>query len=136
MTNSNNDIKMVKQQITAKSRKLKASWTVDIETEIMTVMSQDIQYEIDWQVLCEIDPDRKNWIELDFSDTAKKAGRDVIEAWCKETFKHGIRFGAKWQAERMYSEEDLLSAFEAGMMFIGEDKGSFKEWFEQFKKKK
>jgi hypothetical protein len=43
--------------------------------------------------------------------------------------------GAKWQAERMYSEEDLLSAFEAGMMFIGEDKGSFREWFEQFKKK-
>ena len=42
--------------------------------------------------------------------------------------------GAKWQQERMYSEEDLLSAFEAGMMFIGEDKGSFKEWFEQFKK--
>ena len=43
--------------------------------------------------------------------------------------------GAKGQAERMYSEEDLLSAFEAGMMFIGEDKGSFREWFEQFKKK-
>jgi hypothetical protein len=37
--------------------------------------------------------------------------------------------------ERMYSEEDLLCAFEAGMMFIGEDKGSFKEWFEQFKNK-
>lgn len=89
MTNSNNDIKMVKQQITAKSRKLKASWTVDIETEIMTVMSQDIQYEVDWQVLCDIEPDRKHWIELDFSDTAKEAGRDVIEAWCKETFNHG-----------------------------------------------
>ena len=89
MTNSNNDIKMVKQQITAKSRKLTASWTVDVETEIMSLMSQDIQDEIDWQVLCDIDPDRKNWIELDFSDTAKKAGRDVIEAWCKETFKHG-----------------------------------------------
>ena len=43
--------------------------------------------------------------------------------------------GAKLQAERMYSEEDLLSAFEAGMMFIGEDKGSFREWFEKFKKK-
>jgi hypothetical protein len=43
--------------------------------------------------------------------------------------------GAKWQAERMYSEEELLIAFEAGMMFIGEDKGSFGEWFEQFKKK-
>ena len=46
-----------------------------------------------------------------------------------------FELGAKWQAERMYSYEDLLSAFEAGMMFIGEDKGSFKEWFEQFKKK-
>jgi hypothetical protein len=45
-----------------------------------------------------------------------------------------LNFGAKWQAERMYSEEDLLSAFKAGMMFIGEDKGSFREWFEQFKK--
>ena len=43
--------------------------------------------------------------------------------------------GAAWQAERMYTEEDLLNAFEAGMMFIGEDKGSFREWFEQFKKK-
>ena len=50
-------------------------------------------------------------------------------------FKQGFIDGAKWQSERRYSEEDLLSAFEAGMMFIGEDKGSFKEWFEQFKKK-
>ena len=47
----------------------------------------------------------------------------------------GFIKGAKWQQERSYSEEDLLGAFEAGMMFIGEDKGSFKEWFEQFKKK-
>ena len=49
--------------------------------------------------------------------------------------KKGFIEGAKWKEERMYSEEDLLSAFEAGMMFIGEDKGSFNEWFEQFKKK-
>ena len=46
-----------------------------------------------------------------------------------------FQFGAKWLQEKMYSEEDLLSAFEAGMMFIGEDTGSFREWFEQFKKK-
>jgi hypothetical protein len=73
---------------------------------------------------------------------------EVAEKWVFETNGHkwsnnddtaGDNFasfiaGAKWQAERMYSEEDLLSAFEAGMMFIGEDKGSFREWFEQFKK--
>jgi hypothetical protein len=52
-----------------------------------------------------------------------------------KTLKTGFEEGAKWKAERMCSEEDLLSAFKAGMMFIGEDKGSFKEWFEQFKKK-
>jgi len=26
----------------------------------------------------------------------------------KETFKHGVRFGAKWQEERMYSEEEVI----------------------------
>jgi len=89
MTDSNKEFNIVKQQITAKSRKLSARWTVVNATEILTVLGQDMQYEIDWKVLCDIDPDRKHWIELDFSDTAKEAGRDVIEAWCKETFKHG-----------------------------------------------
>ncbi|MEI6882223.1 MAG: hypothetical protein WCK82_12950 [Bacteroidota bacterium] len=65
--------------------------------------------------------------ELSFYDT-------VEEIPVKEIAKKDFIEGAKWQAERMYSEEDLLSAFEAGMMFIGEDKGSFREWFEQFKK--
>ena len=58
-------------------------------------------------------------------------GKEDINEDCRESFIEG----AKWQAERMYSKEDLLGAFEAGMMFIGEDKGSFEEWFEQFKKK-
>ena len=41
--------------------------------------------------------------------------------------------GAKWQAERMYSEEDLKSAF-----FNGGDMKDIEEfnyWLEQFKKK-
>ena len=88
MTNSNNDIKIVRTQIEAKSRKLAASWTVDVETEIMTIMSQDIQREIDWQVLCELDPGRKNWIEIPFSKSARAAGDAVIEAWAKEAFNN------------------------------------------------
>jgi hypothetical protein len=58
------------------------------------------------------------------------------------SFKNGFKFGAKWQAERMYSEEDLRKAFENG---VGSGKyqqeygikGSmnFEDWFEQFKKK-
>jgi hypothetical protein len=90
MTNSNNDIKIVRTQIEAKSRKLKASWTVEspTETEILTIMSQDLQRDIDWSVLCKIDPGRKNWIEIPFSKSAQAAGDAVIEAWAKEAFNN------------------------------------------------
>lgn len=68
----------------------------------------------------------KNWI-------TKNSG--IKSLLTPEFVRESFIAGAKWQQERMYGEEDLLNAFEAGMMFIGEDKGSFKEWFEQFKKK-
>ena len=44
--------------------------------------------------------------------------------------------GAKWQQERMYSEEDLIDAFNEGQAF--NVRGMLiqgKQWFEQFKKK-
>lgn len=41
--------------------------------------------------------------------------------------------GAKWQAERMYNEEDLKSAFFNGGNM--KDLEEFNYWFEQFKKK-
>jgi hypothetical protein len=108
MTNSNNDIKIVRTQIEAKSRKLAATWTFEpaAETEIMTIMSQDIQRDIDWQVLCELDPGRKNWIEISFSKSARAAGDVMIEDWCKKTFQGGyyvfsdrILFGRAEDAE-------------------------------------
>jgi hypothetical protein len=47
--------------------------------------------------------------------------------------------GAKWQAERMYSEEDMAESFVACWKSNVPDgiecKVSFKEWFKQFKKK-
>ena len=51
--------------------------------------------------------------------------------------------GAEWQAERMYSEEDMKLAFDAGHKkgFSGYPNTEnwkelpFNEWFEQFKKK-
>ena len=48
---------------------------------------------------------------------------------------------AKWQQERMYSEEDLREAFKQSRMAKIFEKdmppvyNSFDEWFEQFKKK-
>lgn len=51
-------------------------------------------------------------------------------------FKLGFIKCAKWQAERMYSEEDMKEAFKQGQNYENFDgEYSFKEWFEQFKKK-
>ena len=41
--------------------------------------------------------------------------------------------GAKWQAERMYSEEDMEEAFTNGLNRSFDS--DFDRWFEQFKKK-
>ncbi len=52
-----------------------------------------------------------------------------------EKYRDGFIAGAKWQAEKMYSEEDMKLSFETGRNFqlTGED--NFNELIEQFKKK-
>jgi len=55
--------------------------------------------------------------------------------------QEGFIKGAKWQQERMYSEEDLRKAFRHSRQALIFEKDmppvyeSFEEWFEQFKKK-
>jgi hypothetical protein len=60
-------------------------------------------------------------------------GIDICNA-SKECFIEG----AKWQSERMYSEEEVEKMVRAAYTF-GEKEfkyfGAFKEWFKQFKKK-
>lgn len=57
------------------------------------------------------------------------------------TSKADFIAGAKYQAERMYSEEDLKEAFKQSRNAFIFEEGmppvykSFEEWFEQFKKK-
>jgi len=68
-----------------------------------------------------------------------------------EFIRHAFKEGAKWQQERMYTEEDMKLAYFSAIQSTGEgwngeyaegnnpnieDKFSeeFKEWFEQFKK--
>jgi hypothetical protein len=43
--------------------------------------------------------------------------------------------GAKWQAERMYSEEDVLEILFELSCNSYTDKEEMEEWFEKFKKK-
>jgi hypothetical protein len=78
--------------------------------------------------------------------------KETLEEACKRIKKEldysefdytSFKLGAKWQAQRMYSEEDLREAFIAGgNSQIEEDDGYgsaymeyMEEWFEQFKKK-
>ena len=50
------------------------------------------------------------------------------EQW---TERYVFKLGAKWQKERMYSEEDMREAYKYGRIW---DDTSFEEWLEQFKK--
>jgi hypothetical protein len=57
--------------------------------------------------------------------------------YCTTEYKEGIEVGAKWQAERMYSEEEVKKLI-VDFLFtkrIGREVGSVKEWFEKHKKK-
>jgi hypothetical protein len=49
--------------------------------------------------------------------------------------EEAIILGAKWQQERMYSEDDLRNAYRWGTTVNHGTKEHFNEWFEQFKKK-
>jgi hypothetical protein len=53
-----------------------------------------------------------------------------------EFLRHAFKEGAKWQQERMYTEEDMINAFNEGQALNVRGKLiQGKEWFEQFKKK-
>lgn len=65
---------------------------------------------------------------------------EAFEKWADQQSEKGVgydkldvlRFGAKWQQERMYSEMDIvliLSKFRDMKMI------AFSEWFEKFRKK-
>jgi hypothetical protein len=58
----------------------------------------------------------------------------------KINIKEAIQFGAKWQQERMYSEEEVIELLNEREDYLGSNPSIFdylsnKEWFEQFKKK-
>jgi hypothetical protein len=76
-------------------------------------------------------------------EAAESYVRNESDVTLKLISKYSFKDGAKWQAERMYSEEDLKRAFEAGHKkgFSGYPNTEnwkelpFEKWLEQFKKK-
>jgi len=89
-------------------------------------------------------------VEESKQETLKEAAENYAEIYrcpatnyneyCKHDIISAINFGAKWQAERMYSEEEVLDLL---AKFRRENRGKdfipfkdIQEWFEQFKKDK
>jgi hypothetical protein len=59
--------------------------------------------------------------------------------YCKHDIISAFNNGAKWQSERMYSEDDMIEYADYSWKFSNDNRHknplSPKEWFEQFKKK-
>ena len=54
----------------------------------------------------------------------------------KEGVYHGVLEGAKWQAERMYSESEVMKILDIAFhMYASSHRSDAKEWFEKNKKK-
>ena len=79
-------------------------------------------------------------------EAAENYARNEPDATLKLISKYSFKDGAKWQAERMYSEEDMIEFGFSTYCYISELMGvpfnlmsenrlNAKEWFEQFKKK-
>ena len=73
-------------------------------------------------------------------ETLEEATERIINnkdlSWENDYAKESFIKGANWQAERMYSEEQLRKSFHVGRLYQGrESDTTFEEWFEQFKKK-
>jgi hypothetical protein len=73
------------------------------------------------------------------NETLEELGRfaerkylERLDNFQKNDFKDGVFEGAKWQQERMYSEEEVIEIL---LNFRGENPRYIEEWFEQFKKK-
>jgi hypothetical protein len=114
---------------------VKNSSCEEVEVETFFVPRKTIGYDFNYKIII---PKKKKKMK----ETLEKAAERYS---ANELSKLGFINGAKWQAERMYSEEELLSAFNAGydlntfeqLEIPNEEREylSFKDWFKQFKKK-
>ncbi len=63
--------------------------------------------------------------------TLEEAKERYLDSPLPHSYKLAVEFGAKWQQERMYSEEEVLELLTKAH-FVGQN---IVEWFEQNKKK-
>ena len=85
----------------------------------------------------------EEWDALVKKNKKKETLEEAAEKyWVKQPYNEDAFIeGAKWQQERMYSEEDMRKAYDQGIDdsfdigFSNKDDANFNEFIEQFKKK-
>ena len=93
----------------------------------------------DWAKSAEHD---KMGVTVEKQETLEEAAKKIYGSdESKDVEYYAFILGAKWQQERMYSEEDLREAFKQSRQALIFEKDmppvyeNFEEWFKQFKKK-
>ena len=73
-------------------------------------------------------------------ETLEEAAVRYTCGWGENDDEKAFIAGAKWQAERMYSEEEVINLLNKREDYLGTEPSIFdystnEQWFEQFKKK-
>jgi hypothetical protein len=120
-----------------------------LATKLKTVLDNMSQEEFDseWKKVVDLNIESPSFVE---NESKQETLEEVIKTYCKNKYGEGyypdvekaIGFGAKWQQERMYSEEDMVEFSKWRIIYEDENpnnvkhsKKLLKEWFEQHKKK-
>jgi len=115
--------------------------------KIIIPKEEDFKHELHVMSKEEVLANRSNayeFIDFDKQETLEETAERIAHNFEESSFKAGVIYGiiegAKWQQERMYSEEDMKEAFGVGINVGVSDAENlyyltFEEWFEQSKKK-
>jgi hypothetical protein len=103
---------------------------------------EGVMYQIELNVLNKIIADSKPETNYSQTETLEEFinHSDTPDGYDQYTYDEGIRVGAKWQAERMFTKNDIIKAFYTDRRvwknrFQDWVDVDFEEWFEkEFKK--
>jgi hypothetical protein len=103
--------------------------------ELNTIASQTQMFEVE-RIVLNIQ-DKSTYSN---QETLEEAARNYRDLKLPDDLYDGFIAGAKWQAKRMHTEEDLKKAFKScytpfSFDRIGDLEQDFNKWFETFKKK-
>ena len=125
------------ESVEIENKKVLVGWEPDYTYEDLGIDGSKNVYHNFYKIIIPQEEPKQETIE----EAAKKLYPITGEYFDKEFYmvkRLAFIEGAKWQSERMYSEEDLHNAFYNGWLYRGENYSfpkAKKEWFEQQKKK-